>query len=247
MSVAMVSSQTNVASGEIGAVDRAIIDVSARLPVLFFYASAMGWLLVAMLLGFVASVKLHSPEFLGGYAWLTYGRVWPAYLDCFVYGWAIPAGIGTSLWIMARICRVELGRPVMLFIAGLFWNIGVAAGILEILAGNSLGFELLEFPRYVAGILFVSYSLIVVWALVMLKLRASDEDSVPAWYLTGAFFWFPWLLGATYITLTVARVQGVMQSVISGWYAQGLLGFWFVSVGLGVAYYLIPKDRKSVV
>jgi cytochrome c oxidase cbb3-type subunit 1 len=41
--------------------------------------------------------------------------------------------------------------------------------------------------------------------------------------------------------LSVVKVQGVMQAVISGWYAQGLLGFWFVSAGLGIAYYLIPK------
>jgi len=221
--------------------DRVSIDQSLRLPVLFLFASATCWLLLAILLGFVASIKLHSPEFLGNLSWLTYGRIWPAYLDCFVYGWAIPSGIGAALWVVARVSGISLGRPLLPVIAALIWNIGVVAGILEILAGNSQGYEFFEFPRYVALILFISYALIAAWASVMLRDGESVKDSISCWYFSAAFLWFPWLLGAAYLTLTVAHVPGVMQGLVGAWFAQNLIGLWFVSVGLGVIYYLIPK------
>ena len=219
--------------------DRAAIDKSLRLPVLFLFASATGWLLLAVLLGFIASLKLQSPEFLGNFSWLTYGRISPAYLDSFIYGWAIPAGLGAALWVIARVNGVALGRPVVPLIAALVWNIGVAAGILEILSGNSQGFQFFEFPRYVAVILFLSYSLIAAWAAVLQREGGAAKDSVSCWYFSAAFLWFPWLLGAAY--LTVSHVPGVMQNLVAAWFAQNLIGLWFVAVGLGVIYYLIPK------
>ena len=221
--------------------DRSAIDKSLRLPVLYLFVSATCWLLVAILLGFITSIKLHSPEFLGNMSWLTYGRVRPAYLDCFVYGWAIPSGLGVALWMIARASGVALGRPQVPLIATLFWNTGVALGVLEILAGNSQGFEFLEFPRYVAMILFISYCLIAAWAAVMLREGETLRDSISCWYFLAAFLWLPWLLGAAYLMLSVARVPGVLQSLIAAWFAQNLIGLWFVSIGLGAIYYLIPK------
>jgi cytochrome c oxidase cbb3-type subunit 1 len=36
-------------------------------------------------------------------------------------------------------------------------------------------------------------------------------------------------------------LHGVVHSAVAAWYAQGLLGYFFASVGLGTIYYLIPK------
>ena len=36
-------------------------------------------------------------------------------------------------------------------------------------------------------------------------------------------------------------VQGVLQSAVSWWYANNLLFLWFGAIGLGTAYYMIPK------
>jgi cytochrome c oxidase cbb3-type subunit 1 len=220
---------------------RARIDASTRLPVLFFFATAFAWLMAATILGFIASTKLHNPEFFGGCAWLTYGRVSPAYLCALVYGWAIPAGTGTALWIMARLCGISLSRPVTPLLAGLVWHAGVALGVLEILAGNRTGFELLEFPRYVGAILFVSYAFLAAWGLVMFRRGDSARDSVPAWYLCAGLLGFPWALGTASVMLSGSRLQGVMQPLANGWYVQSLLGLWFVSIGLGTLYYLIAK------
>lgn len=85
-------------------VERAIIDQSAKGPVLTFFSTAIFWLIVSTFLGYVASRKLHTPNFVPGPEWLysllgvdgiirsifdtnfTYGRVWPAYNTALIYG-----------------------------------------------------------------------------------------------------------------------------------------------------------------
>ncbi len=57
-----------VATSEIDRVERALIDASTRLPVLVFYTSAIGWLLLATLLGILTSIKMHSPGLLADFA-----------------------------------------------------------------------------------------------------------------------------------------------------------------------------------
>src|SRR4029434_8067466 len=50
-------------------VERAAIDASARGPVLTFFATGIAWLMIATGLGFITSIKLHSPRFLAYLAW----------------------------------------------------------------------------------------------------------------------------------------------------------------------------------
>jgi cytochrome c oxidase cbb3-type subunit 1 len=142
---------------------------------------------------------------------------------------------------MARLCRTTLRHPLLLVTGAAFWNLGVLLGVGGILAGDSTGYEWLEFPGYSAIVLFVAYLLIMTWALLMFRYRRGDHIYITQWYLLGAFFWFPWLYAAAQLMLFVLPVQGVMQSAVNWWFANNLLFLWFGSIGLGTAYYMIPK------
>jgi cytochrome c oxidase cbb3-type subunit 1 len=117
----------------------------------------------------------------------------------------------------------------------------VVLGVGGILAGDSTGYEWLEFPPYATIVLFVAYSLVVSWALVMFRFRRGDNIYITQWYLLGAFLWFPWVYGATQIMLFVVPVQGVMQDAVAWWFANNLMFLWFGAIALGTAYYMIPK------
>ena len=230
-----------VTASEVEQVERALIDASTRLPVLVFYASAIAWLLIGTLLAAFTSFKMHSPDFLAGVDFLTWGRIRPAHVNASIYGWASMAGMGTAIWLMARLCRTTLRHPLLLVTGAAFWNLGVLLGVGGILAGDSTGYEWLEFPGYSAIVLFVAYLLIMTWALLMFRYRRGDHIYITQWYLLGAFFWFPWLYAAAQLTLFILPVQGVMQSAVNWWFANNLLFLWFGSIGLGTAYYMIPK------
>jgi cytochrome c oxidase cbb3-type subunit I len=235
------STESDVTIHEVEKVERALIDASTRLPVLFFYASAIVWLLLGTLLAGLTSWKLHAPDMLADYSFLTWGRVRPAHMNVMVWGWASMAGIGTAIWLMARLCRTTLRHPLLLIGGGAFWNLGVMLGVGGILAGGSTGYQWLEFPSYASIVLFVAYTLVVSWAVIMFRFRKGDHIYITQWYLLGAFLWFPWVYGAAQIALFVVPVQGVMQAAVNWWFANNLLFLWFGSIGLGTAYYMIPK------
>ena len=229
------------AAGDMEQLERAYIDASTRVPVLMFYTSAIAWLLLGTVLAGVVSFKLHSPDLLGNISFLTWGRLRPVHMNVMVYGWASMAGMGTAVWLMARLCRTTLRFPLLLVAGAGFWNIGVLIGIGAILLGDSTGFQWLEFPRYVAVILFVAYTLMASWAVLMFRHRRGDQIYITQWYLLGAFLWFPWLYAAGQLMLFVVPVQGVLQAAVGWWYANNLLFLWFGAIALGTAYYMIPK------
>ncbi|MDQ6626035.1 MAG: cbb3-type cytochrome c oxidase subunit I, partial [Verrucomicrobiota bacterium] len=158
--------ESEVTRGDVEQVERALIDASTRVPVLMFYTSAIVWLLLGTVLAMFTSFKLHMPDLLSGVSYLTWGRVRPAHMNVMVFGWASMAGIGTSIWLMARLCRTTLRHPLLLVAGAAFWNLGVLVGVCAILGGDSTGYQWLEFPPYAALILFVAYSLIMSWAVL---------------------------------------------------------------------------------
>jgi cytochrome c oxidase cbb3-type subunit 1 len=83
--------------------------------------------------------------------------------------------------------------------------------------------------------------MIMSWAVMMFRFRRGDQIYITQWYLLGAFLWFPWLYAAAQLMLFAVPVQGVMQAAVNWWYANNLLFLWFGAIGLGTAYYMIPK------
>ena len=217
------------------------IDASAKWPVLVFFGSALLWLLAGGALQLVASIQLHTPTFLAGCAWSTYGRVAPAAQNALVYGWGMNAGFAFGLWLMARLSATTLRHGGWLFIAAKFWNLGVTLGVLGILGGYSTSFELLEMPRFVPLLLLASYALVGVWAVTTFSIRNTENVFASQWYLFGAAFWFPWLYAIAQLMLFKAPVRGVLQPVVNAWYVHGLYGLWFIPVALAAAYYFLPK------
>jgi cytochrome c oxidase cbb3-type subunit 1 len=231
----------DVSAGDVEQVERALIDASTRVPVLMFYTSAIVWLLIGTLLAGFVSFKLHMPDMFSDVSFLTWGRVRPAHMNVMVYGWASMAGIGTAIWLMARLCRTTLRHPLLLVAGAAFWNFGVLLGVVGILMGDSTGYQWLEFPGYASIVLFASYTLVISWAVLMFRFRRGDAIYITQWYLLGAFLWFPWMYGAAQVMLFITPVQGVMQAAVTWWYANNLLFLWFGAIGLGTAYYMIPK------
>src|SRR5262249_8689020 len=64
---------------------------------------------------------------------------------------------------------------------------------------------------------------------------------VSHWFLVAALFWFPWIFSTANLLLITFPVRGVTQAVIAWWYAHNLQFVWASLVGLGAAFYFIPK------
>jgi cytochrome c oxidase cbb3-type subunit 1 len=223
------------------AAEAAATDASVRLPVLVLLGFAVLWLLTASALGLVAAMKLHTPSFLASCEFLTYGRVYPAALNAFVWGWGINAGLAVALWLMARLARATLPGAGLLTVAAVAWNIGVKLGVAGILAGWSSAVPWLELPRHLLPFLLVIFTLLAAWVVGLLRRGASPRLYVSQWWLLAALFWLPWVWSAAGAMLFVAPVRGTVQSLVGAWFTHNLLALWFAPVALAVVYYLLPK------
>ncbi len=217
------------------------IDASCRGPVLFFFVSGLFWLLVASCFALISSIKLHAPGFLAGSAWLSYGRVVPAFDNLFLYGFACQAGFGIVFWMLCRLGRTGVAMPGMVLLGGLFWNLGVFVGAWAVLAGGGTGFPGLEFPRYAAVILFAAYILIGGAGVLTFYARRVRPLYVSQWYLLAALFWFPWIYSTAVLLLLIFPVRGALQIVVNGWFNHCLIWLWLAPLGLAVIVYFIPK------
>ncbi len=217
------------------------IDQSVRLPAIVFGVASVFWLMVGTLFALIASFKMHSPDFLGQWEWLTFGRVRTAHLNTVIFGWSTCAGIAVAIWLMARLSRTKVRHGGILIIAAVFWNIGLIAGVFGIFAGHMNSIEWLEIPSYATPILFFSYALIGVWVVITFRFRQTKHIYVSQWYLLAALFWFPWLYGIAQIMLVFEPARGTVQALVNWWFAHNVLGLWFTPIGLAAVYYFIPK------
>jgi cytochrome c oxidase cbb3-type subunit 1 len=205
------------------------------------FVGAALWLLFGSLMALLHSVKLHGSALLASDPMLTYGRVRAVADTAVLYGFGIPAALGTGLWLLCRLGNTKLVGPMVTAIGALGWNAAVAAGVWAILRGGGSGYEAFEMPRAVAPLLLLSYILIGVCAIRTFMQRESGDLQPAQWFVFGALFWFAWIFSTAALLLLPSHVRGVLQASISWWYEHNLSTVFFGFAGLAQAFYFLPK------
>lgn len=219
-------------------VQRAGIDAPGRRAVLLLGSVSVVFLVVGSLFGMIASLKLHMPDWLADVAFTTFGRARTVHLNLVAYGWLSVAGISVALWILPRIFHTPLRRPSMAYVGAVLWSIGVVLGGAAIAAGWSDGLEWLEIP-WQLDILLAIGGFFLAWPAVETALhRKVHHIYVTGWYYLAGLVWFPMLF---LISNAPGLHLGVEQATMNWWFAHNVLGLWLTPLGVGTAYYLIPK------
>jgi len=218
------------------------INASLRVSMLALFGGAAVWLVVGLLLGIAASLTFHAPDMFADCSCLTYGHAAPAANDALLYGFCIPAGLGVILWIFARLGQTPLALPIVPVVAANLWHLGVFIGLVGILFGQTSGHTWLEFCRASSVLLFAAFILIAVTAAATFGARRERELHPAHWFLFAALLWFPWIYATANLLLAPNDpVRGVAQAVIGFWFANNLVYVWLALVGIGTAFYLLPK------
>jgi cytochrome c oxidase cbb3-type subunit I len=217
---------------------RSEADQSSSLVVGICLTLSVIWLLVASVAGLISSIKLHSPDWLAQYGWITFGRIRPIHLNLVAYGWCSLAGIGVSLWLIPRLLKTQLVGAKYAIAGGALWTVGVFLGAVSIALGYSDGLEWLEFPWQVDILLVIGGGLVGLPVFMTLLQRKVDHLYVSVWYIFAGLLWFP-------VLFLIANIPylhfGVQEATMNWWFGHNVLGLWFTPIGLASAYYLIPK------
>jgi cytochrome c oxidase cbb3-type subunit I len=218
------------------------IDASCRVPLLALFGGAALWLVAGLALGITAVMTFHKPDIFADCPFLTFGRAQAAANDLLLYGFAMPAALGVMLWIFSRLSQSPLALPVVPVAAAHLWHLGVLIGTVAILTGESTGQTWLEYPRVAAVLLFAAFLLIAITAAATFGLRQSRELFPSHWFLFAALLWFPWIYSTANLLLPFNHLpRGVVQPIVGWWFANNLIFVWLALVGVGIAFYFLPK------
>lgn len=218
--------------------DRIAADESSSHVTFVFLSCSVVWLVFASLAGLMSSYKLHSPDFLTEYAWLTFGRIRTLHLNMVAYGWAPMAAFGIAMWTLPRLLKTRLYGGRFALLGGILWNAGLIAGLGAIATGLSDGLEWLEMPWQVDILIVIGGALIALPLVFTLQNRKVEHLYVSIWYMGASLFWFPilFLVG----NLPTAHF-GVEQAAMNWWFGHNVLGLFYTPIALASVYYFLPK------
>lgn len=213
-------------------------DQSTAYVTFTFLCCAIVWLVLASTFGLISSIKLHNPEFLTEYAWLTFGRTRTLHLNMVAYGWCPMAAFGVAIWMLPRLLKTRLYGGRFALLGCMLWNAGLIAGLGSIAVGINDGLEWLEIPWQVSILLVLGGALIALPLVFTLRNRKVEHLYVSIWYMGAALFWFPVL----YLVGKMPGVHfGVEQATMNWWFGHNVLGLYYTPIALASVYYFLPK------
>ncbi len=203
--------------------------------------AAVIFLLVAGFFTMLLFVKLAYPNFLGGQAFTTYGRLRPIAISATVLGFVTLMHMAAIYYLVPRLTGARLWNERLANL-GLWLAVGVnVAAIVALAAGYSDGREWLEIPWWLD--IAVVVMLLVPGAVVARTMKDRTEEGlfVSLWYLLAGLFWVVGL----YVVGNIPNLYGAASQIQSSFFVSGVTELWLIGIGVGTAYYLVPKITGS--
>ena len=222
---------TTADEGRMGTVAKAA-DSAARSALII----AGGFLLLAALLHVLASLKLAYPSFVPGVAILSYGRLIPMAQTATVFGWLTFSNLAIVYFLLPRLTGAQLWNETLATITTVASAGLTALAVVTVGMGITDGRPLADF-HVIADVLLVATYLVPL-AIVVQTIRRRTETStyISLYYVLAGLVW---LTGAM-ITGNVPG-EGVAALVQNQFFSSTLVAQWAVGVGIGAAYYIVPK------
>jgi cytochrome c oxidase cbb3-type subunit 1 len=203
------------------------------------------WTMLAPTVGVIVSTKFNYPEFLGGPAWATFGRLRPVHVNGVIWGAFSTLFIGLAYYVTPRLAGVRVWRERWGHALAWIWNLNLAAAFVGVAAfGTNRGWEVgeLALPHVVVlGLCVVGISLQL---LVTIARRVQRDLYVSLWYLIGALVW----TDINLLLLVIgpyATVPGINNAALHGLYLHYVVGLWVTPAGYVLIYYFLPAAVRA--
>lgn len=200
--------------------------------------SALFWLLFGFLGAGTLATKFIAPGFLGSLPYLEFGRVRPIHINAVGFGFLSMSMIGSVFYIVPRLCGTRLYSERLGVFSAWVWNVMMVSGILALACGYTEGREYAEYPAPVD--VLAAMGLILVGYIMYRTIAERKENQVyiSLWYFMGTFIWFPmvYLIG----NRTFVSLSGLNDAAVNWFFGHNVLGLWYTTLGIGIAYYILP-------
>lgn len=212
-------------------------DFAARQSILW----SIAWLVGGVTLTLVAWLLMLKPGVAHGYAFLSTGRLLAVANNAIVFGWLATIGFAAIFALLPRIGEVQLHNEPLGAATTFTWSMFLAGGIVAVLFGVNQGRPFAELPAgadlgLALMLVFVLYN-----AGVTVVRRRERTLYASGWFLLAAALLAPLI----FIIGNIPVFSGAIDSIVNGFYINGIEMLWLLPIGLGIAYYVIPVESGN--
>ncbi|MDA8773819.1 cbb3-type cytochrome c oxidase subunit I [Chlamydiia bacterium] len=206
---------------------------------------AMGFLILGLLVGLFISLNVYVwPNYFVG-QYIHFGRLRPLHVSTVLFLWLLSSGIGVMYFIVQRLTSRPLWSAKLARYSAWGWWFVVPLGVLSLPFGTNFGWEYAELPMFVSYIptklLFLIVWIMIATNIIMTVFQKNNEMLyVSLWYFLGMCFWTAVVVFVGFFVINWVP-QGISRVNVNFFYVHNIVGFIFTPIGLGTAYYILPR------
>ncbi len=197
-------------------------------------------------LGLLIAIKFHAPDWLGGEAWLTWGRLRYAHTQGVFFGWLGNAFLMFLYYAVPRLAERNVTSRSLGYAIFFIWNfLIVSPGWALVQMGFGRPLEWAEFPIPVDAAAIVAFVLACVQFVVPLLRSKISHLYVSGWYIMGGLIFTS--LAYPVGNFVPEVVPGARGAAYSGLWIHDAIGLYVTPLALAIAYVVIPiSTRKPI-
>ncbi len=209
----------------------------------WFLLSSITYFFIVGIIALTIAAKFVWPQLLGSVSLLTYGRLRPLHVNGMLFGWLLAADMGLAYYIVPRLCGVKLWSEKLGVATAVLWNIIVLSVVVALPLGFNKGWEYAEIPTPISILVVIAWVCFGINIFATVATRKYEQMYVSLWYIMGCILWtaFVYLTGNFALFLTT----GTNQANLHWMYVHNAVGLIFTPIGLGLAYYFIPRAANT--
>jgi cytochrome c oxidase cbb3-type subunit 1 len=209
----------------------------------WFLLSSISYFFIVGIIALTIAAKFVWPELLGTVSYLTYGRLRPLHVNGMLFGWLLACDMGLTFYLVPRLCGVPLWSEKLGQATAILWNVIILSAVVSLIGGYNKGWEYAELPTFVSVMVVIAWVMFGINIFATIGTRKYRQMYVSLWYVMGSILWtaFVYITGNFAVFLTT----GVNQANLNWMYIHNAVGLIFTPIGLGAAYYFIPKSSNT--
>jgi cbb3-type cytochrome c oxidase subunit I len=212
-----------------------------------FFLSSAAWMLAGTIAGLIGAVEMVAPELLGNIPWIAFGRVRQIHTNLVMFGFVGTALLGAAYYLVPTLLRTPLYSEGIGKASLWLWNVGIASGAVTLSLGFTQNREYAEFIWPIDIGVLIALALIFYNLLQTLRRRRENLLYVSVWYVFGSvvFTFFTYFFGNAVWNPETGSLTGIPDAVLAWFYGHNIIGFFFTTLAVAVAYYVIPIVSRA--
>jgi cytochrome c oxidase cbb3-type subunit I len=212
-----------------------------------FFVSSAAWMVVGSLAGFIGAIELVAPDLLGNIPWLVFGRIRQAHTNVVMFAFVGSGLLGTIHYLVPTLVRTPLYSERLGKVSLWLWNLAITAGVITLSMGWTQNRE------YAEMIWPIDIGVLIVLALIFYNLfqtvkhRKENLLYVSVWYIFGGliFTFLTYFFGNAVWNPDTGSIVGIPDAILAWFYGHNILGFFFTTFAVALAYYVIPIVSRA--